>query len=244
MPHTAPSFSWLENQASGLCHDSVEPFHSLLYVGWRKDTRPWWYEKLCTEIWDLQDICVLEIFQNNVDDLQKKIEEGVYDVKWLKGDVRKIDELEDPIKKGEFDVIFWDHGPEHISFVDLKCITPKLLDYAGKMLIYCCPWGKWPQGSLEGNNDEIHRCSLAPKQLEEMGFTVKYFGTSGRAGQGELIAYKIKQTKQMLIDELKSQVKDLNKYKRKEEHGRDVQGKFTSRVGRFFRSLLWWWKRD
>jgi hypothetical protein len=132
---------------------------------------------------------VLEIFDKNFHDLDQLVWAGRYDVKPILGDVRFIERY---VNTCEYDVIFWDHGPEHVSMDDLISTTTKLKKFAGKCLIYCCPWGLWPQGPEDGNVSEIHQIEIDAEMLKEFGMVVQEFGQAGQRGEGELLGIAVR----------------------------------------------------
>jgi hypothetical protein len=160
----------------------------MLYIGWRHDCSPWWHDHMGKELGG--PLGVLEIFPKNLDDLEREIWLGRYNVaSIIAGDAR------DPashIRKGYWDVIFWDHGPEHVTLEDLKIATPRLIDHAGKALVYCCPWGDWPQGEEDGNCHEVHRNSVTVEQLDSLGLFVTSFARAGQQNEGELVGVRFK----------------------------------------------------
>ncbi len=187
MPHVKPAFEFLEEKASEF-NLSVKPA-SMLYIGWRHDGSPWWYDKFGPKM-GVVKYGVLEIFPKNISDLEAKVWEGRYDVTAIEGDARSIGSF---VKPGEWDIIYWDHGPEHVTWEDLKMCTPSLFAAAGKMLLYSAPWGDWPQGMEDGNEHEVHRNAVSLEQLQELGFTnVVCFGATGQANEGELCSWMIK----------------------------------------------------
>lgn len=186
MPHTKVVFDALENNAEWFKKRAGEP-KSLLYVGWRHDARPWWYDVFCKKL-GVEKVGVLEIFPKNIDDLEQEVWAGRYEVKPILGDVRNINAY---VNKDEYDVIFWDHGPEHVSWEDLQKTTPLLYDWAGRLVLYCCPWGEWPQGIEDNNEHEIHRNYVTKEQFLELGLSTITFGTPGNSDPGgELVGFK------------------------------------------------------
>lgn len=190
MPHLKAAFDRLEYRVPYIL--SVFGFYqpkSLLYVGWRHDCHPWWYTKLCPML-GIEKIGIVEIFQQNKQHADMMAREGKFgqNVKVHLQDVTKISRIDERFK---YDVIFWDHGPEHVSIQDLKKTTAELSKLS-KLLIYACPWGEWPQGTEDGNVNERHMISIEPRDLEELGMIVDTVGESGRfpGKEGELIAFK------------------------------------------------------
>ena len=193
MPHVKPAFAHLEKMVDYF-RENLHP-KSLLYVGWRYDGSPWWYDVFGKQL-GIERFGVLEIFPKNISDLEQAIWSGRYDVTPISGDVRKIDSL---VAEGDWDIIYWDHGPEHVSWQDLKECTPKILKSCGKMLLYSAPWGHWPQGEEDGNPNEVHRNSITREQFYELGIgltgsmsQVITFGSPGQSNEGEICGWKIK----------------------------------------------------
>jgi hypothetical protein len=182
MPHTKRVFDYFEQSVIPLLQKAG--CRSMLYVGWRHDCKPWWHDYMAKQLGG--PLGVLEIFPKNLADLEHAVWNGRYDVaSVIAGDARHPDCA---LVKGFWDVIFWDHGPEHVTWEDLKLATPKLYDYAGKALLYCCPWGEWPQDEEDGNQYEVHRNFVTKEHMFELGMTVKTFGEPGVKGEGELVA--------------------------------------------------------
>lgn len=181
MPHTQRAFDGLSADLD-MIRERTSP-RSFLYVGWRHDCKPWWYDVMCTRL-GVNRVEVLEIFPKNVADLEMQVWSGRYPniSNVAKGDVRSA--------AVDHDVIFWDHGPEHVSYDDLVLATKGLQVQVGKVLIYCCPWGEWPQDATDNNEHEIHRTTVTKEMLEGLGFQiVRTFGQPGQSGEGELLAY-------------------------------------------------------
>ncbi len=187
MPHIKAAFDLMESWAvpklvaGGFNYD-------MLYIGWRHDCKRWWHDKLARDIGNVE-IDVLEIFPPNAAKLEEQVWAGKYELvnRVYVGDVR--DGLPDAANLTHYDVIFWDHGPEHVTIDELISTTEKLSKRCG-ILVYSCPWGEWPQGIEDGNENEIHRCSIQPEDLERLGFEVRTVGSSGQAGEGEIVAVK------------------------------------------------------
>lgn len=186
MPHTKRVFDALEANTPWLKKRAGEP-KSLLYIGWRKDCKPWWHDTFCP-LMGIEKIGVLEVFPKNHADLEQEVWSGRYNVTPVLGDARRIDQV---IKKNEYDVIFWDHGPEHVTAEELRKVTPLLREYAAKLVLYCCPWGDWPQGAEDNNDHEIHRNAVTTEQLTQLGMWVKEFAEPGQRGEGELLAFSL-----------------------------------------------------
>jgi hypothetical protein len=133
----------------------------------------------------------MEIFGPNFNDLKVFAEKGllseVQEYELIHGDVRLIKQFVQP---GRFDIIFWDHGPEHVTLDELKATTPLLYDLAGRLVIYCCPWGKWPQGPAGENMTEEHKIDVTPEHLTDLGMNVVKFGEVDQEREGELVGFR------------------------------------------------------
>ncbi len=182
MPHTKAAFSVVESMIPTIRASQPK---SLLYIGWRHDASPWWYDIFCKHL-GVERVAVLEIYQPNFSDFSAAVKTGRYVAKPILGDARKLSEI---VGKGEYDVIFWDHGPEHVSFDDLQKATPMLHEMAGKLLLYACPWGEWKQEAEGGNLDEEHKNYVTVDQLVGLGMTVQTTGESGQEKEGEIISF-------------------------------------------------------
>lgn len=195
MPHSRHVFEFLDSNITQIKEQLDRP-QSFLYIGWRRDCSPWWYDRLCKEL-EVTRVGVMEIFPKNIIDLQNEVLAGRYDATVTAGDVREIDRY---FSAGEWDVIFWDHGPEHVTLEDLKTTTEKLCNVAGKLVIYCCPWGDWPQGIEDMNEHEIHLSSMTDEYLTELGFRVFMFNSPGQDHEGELLGFKTTGSKTLQLD--------------------------------------------
>lgn len=173
MPTTQDAFDFLSHRG----RDVLGECHSLLYVGHRHDTHPWWHETFARHL-GVSRIAVIDIVPTNLSSAQSITNELYL------GDIRQSD-----APKG-FDLVFWDEGPEHMSKADSLATCEHLNKMNGRVLV-SCPWGYQPQGS--GPEDvEFHHWGPTPEDFHAIGWTVRTFGTmfNGRgAGHGNLIAW-------------------------------------------------------
>ena len=178
MPHTQRAFEYMERDVTADL--AVLAPESLLYVGWRRGCSSWWDDTFRASLRIPQGrSAVIEIYEDNYRDALRMVP-----MKVIHGDAR---EIERHVFPGEFDVIFWDHGPEHVPSSDLELCTKKLITFAGKALVYCCPWGRWPQGPEGGNVYETHY-EVDDGMLVNLGMRVRRFGAPGQERNGELVA--------------------------------------------------------
>lgn len=171
MPTVGAAFNFLEENASHLFKNAK----SLLYVGHRYDTSPWWHKIFASKI-GIERIAVIDIVKDNMMSAAE-ITKELYC-----GDIRDKDIIKDC-----FDLVFWDEGPEHMSKQEsLEMMTQ--LSKTHKQLLISCPWGYQAQGS--GPNDhEFHHWGPLPEDFESIGMITKTFGTIFPSGHGNLIAW-------------------------------------------------------
>lgn len=178
MPHVWQAFEWLENN-----FELFSEYKSMIYVGHRHDTKMWWIDKFCKSLLKIEKIAVLEIFQKNFENAISRL--ATQNVLVILGDIKKFDEY---FKKDEYDIVFWDEGPEHVEEEELKPIMQKIKDNC-KCAIFSVPWGKWPQ-KAEGENDaEEHRYDAMPEHFTNLGMTVQTFNSPDATNSGAMIAY-------------------------------------------------------
>jgi hypothetical protein len=137
----------------------------VLYVGAKARKRMptgLWHLRRCSE-----EIVCLEIWEPNVKALRKT---DFFDEVWH-GDI--ADRATLLSVAGRFDLIFWWHGPEHVSF-------PQAIDTCNRLhaavVVCACPWGKYEQGACFGNPYEVHASALLPEDFERLGYEVTVSG--------------------------------------------------------------------
>lgn len=173
MPTLNESFDWLRDEGPRL----FGPVSSMLYVGHRRDTHPWWHRTFAPAL-GVARIAVLDIVHDNL------ITAAGITTELYHGDVR--DESLVP----RFDLVLWDEGPEHMPRQEALDVLTALMRRHRSVLI-SCPWGYQPQGT--GPDDfEFHHWGPQPSDFEAIGMTARVFGTEfdGRGkGHGNLIAW-------------------------------------------------------
>ena len=163
MPHVGQAFQWFKAN-----YDLFKPLNlkSMLYVGWTASTKHWWCEEFPEKL-GIETIGLIDIFKPNLDKargnpvVKQKVSE------FILGDVCKVDTL---IEDGKYDLIFWDHGPEHAPEESLTEALETLKKSAAKCVITACPWGHFPQGKIGGNVHEIHQFDVLPDHFEPAGY--------------------------------------------------------------------------
>ncbi len=171
MPSRGDAFEFLTNDAVSIFGDSVG---SMLYVGHRGDTHPWWHSTFAPKI-GASRLAVIDIDKGNLMTAQHVTNELYY------GDVRQTDCPKD------FGLVFWDEGPEHLP-MDQALAVIQLFVERGSRVLVSCPWGYQAQGS--GPNDpEFHHWGPQPADFESIGMTARTFGTVFPSGHGNLIAW-------------------------------------------------------
>lgn len=172
MPTVGPAFSFLEENAGRLFGASP----SMLYVGHRSDTHPWWRMQFADALGGPR-ISVLDIQPGNLQTARDFASELIL------ADIRTA-----PVSG--YGLVFWDEGPEHVTREE-ALDTLRSLAAANDHVLISCPWGCQPQGSGPGD-PEFHHWGPMPEDFESIGFTAATFGTifDGRGGgHGNLLAW-------------------------------------------------------
>lgn len=68
---------------------------------------------------------------------------------------------------GEYDIVLWWHGPEHVEKFRALSAIAQLWRGVSKALILGCPQGYSPQGVVNGNPYERHRSEWQPEEFEQ-----------------------------------------------------------------------------
>lgn len=183
MPHVKDAFDLIDRLTPNW---AVFQPRTMLYVGWRHDCHPWWHRTLAPAL-GIEKVTLLEVFPPNVSDAEEKIWNGYFKVPTnvIQGNILEPTRY---FNKGEFDVIYWDHGPEHVTKAQFDVITPILQNMRNKLLLYSCPWGDWPQGAEGKNEHERHLWSVDVKDMQDLGMSVYTVGKPGQQNLGEIVA--------------------------------------------------------
>jgi hypothetical protein len=171
MPTVSTAFSFLESE----CMAILPNVRSMLYVGHRSDTSPWWR----TSFWEAlgrPELGVIDIQPANLQSADGLASRLVH------GDIRTFD-------AGGFDLVFWDEGPEHACREEALATCARLS--LSSQVLVSCPWGYQPQGS--GPSDyEFHHWGPEPSDFQSIGMEARCFGThfdGVGGGHGNLIAW-------------------------------------------------------
>lgn len=171
MPTVGSAFNFLiEN-----CQSIFGNVESMLYVGHRSDTHPWWHSEFAAKL-GIKRIAVIDIVKTNLESANHITKELYL------GDIRDKNLIKD-----SFDIVFWDEGPEHMKKEESLQLIQDLLKTHKKVLI-SCPWGYQVQGSGE-NDPEFHHWGPLPEDFEQIGMESHTFGTIFPNGHGNLIAW-------------------------------------------------------
>lgn len=131
------------------------------------------------------EVTLLEVFEPNADAYRGfRMTPHV-----VRGDVRDVGELDLPHDR--YDAVVWWHGPEHLDRDEIAPALEKLEALARKVVVLASPWGDLPQDAADGNEAEIHRCSLYPEDYWGWGYEVKAFGVPDSLAHGRLNAWKV-----------------------------------------------------
>lgn len=150
---------------------------TVLYIGARKDR----YQFLANFFSAGYNISILEIHEPNADFFRTL--PWVNDV--ITDDVRTFK------SDNKYDIVFWWHGPEHISKEDLSDTLRNLESITNKMIVLGCPWGDVPRNDKyeKENVNEKHLNIIGIGDLESLGYKASYFGTENVLGSN-IIAVK------------------------------------------------------
>lgn len=172
MPTVRGAFDYLTEN----CLEIFGPCESMLYVGHRHDTHPWWHQTFA-KLLGVKRLAVIDINKGNLDSAAHITKELYH------GDIRTSPHV------NNFDMVFWDEGPEHLPKDEAVAVC-EVLSFLNTHVLISCPWGYQPQGT--GPDDiEFHHWGPMPEDFEtlEPRWTVKTFGTMFPGGHGNLIAW-------------------------------------------------------
>ncbi len=156
---------------------------SMLYVGHRSDTSPWWWQVFAPAC-GITRIAVIDIVRDNANTAQH-ITGEIY-----VGDVRDL-----ALVPSGFSLVFWDEGPEHMPRDESLHMIQRLAAVHDRVLV-SCPWGFQRQGS--GPDDpEFHHWGPEPADFQSIGMRSRCFGVHFEAhpegghssGHGNLVAW-------------------------------------------------------
>jgi len=153
-------------------------YETLLYIGAsiaRNEMLPYFLEKEYR-------ITILEVWTENV--LYYK-QDPRFSI--IQADVRNVGKF--PL--GQFDIVMWWHGPEHVEKDVLPNIFNELFKHTKKVLVLACPWGRYEQGTARGNPYEEHKSHLDEGFFRELGFSTSTLGRKNVRGSN-LLAWKRK----------------------------------------------------
>ena len=116
------------------------------------------------------EITLLEIWEPSLRGIEHKkmIHRAVL------GDVRHAADTK--LGKNMFDVVFYWHGPEHLRREDLEDTLFGLERITNRAGVLGSPWGKYPQGAVNGNPFETHASALTPADYQQYGYQTATLG--------------------------------------------------------------------
>lgn len=171
MPTRGEAFDFLLNDGPAVFGRSVG---SMLYVGHRSDTHPWWWQTFAPAV-GISRLAVIDIEPSNLQSANAITKELYH------GDIRTF------AAASGFGMVFWDEGPEHMEKA-MSLETLKWLAGRNEHVLISCPWGYQAQGS--GPSDpEFHHWAPMPADFEEIGFVTRTFGQMFPDGHGNLLAW-------------------------------------------------------
>jgi uncharacterized protein YciI len=144
---------------------------TILMVGWRYDSD---FSFVDFMIEESKDLTIVEIYEPNTKNVRKEVTIHCSDI--LDFDIEK-----------EYDLLLWQHGPEHVFKSEVLDFVKKVSDKF-KHIVFETPYGHNPQGEMYGNIYETHVSEWEEKDYTDLGFNyVKYAGVNNDAF---IIGYK------------------------------------------------------
>lgn len=135
----------------------------ITYVGWRNNFSFFDYYYSLVE-----QIFIIEIWQNHVDQFEKKY----YNIEIICNNICNFENL---ITEKQRDCLLWQQGPEHLEMKQAKNLINQMKKTFSKIIIET-PNGQWEQGPDGDNIYETHLSYWYPENYEELGFTYTLFG--------------------------------------------------------------------
>jgi len=165
----------------------IESPGKLLYVGANKNRHH--YMK---ELYDAgNEISVLEVWEPYVDGIRHKEMISSINI----GDIREVSDIE--LKYSMYDYVLWWHGPEHITIHELAKTLYHIEKITKSIVILGSPWGKYPQGVVNGNPFETHEAYLDQKDYNQYGYETKTLGVRDVIDSNILAVKRLKPAKRM-----------------------------------------------
>lgn len=93
------------------------------------------------------------------------------------------------LPKRKYDIVMWWHGPEHLLRDEIVYTLNHIERMANKYVILACPWGKYEQGTTDGNIHENHTKHWYPQEFNRLGYKTNTIGKVDVPGSN-LLAYK------------------------------------------------------
>ncbi len=174
MPTRGEAMTFLEQSAPLL----FGPVGSMLYIGHRHDTHPWWRTGFAKAL-KSPLISINDIDAENLRGSRDVVPECVG---FHHGDIR----IPGAVPDG-FGLVFWDEGPEHVPQKE-ALETILMLKSRHDQVLISCPWGYQKQGT-DPRDPEFHHWAPMPEHFEEIGMTARVFGEMFPAGHGNLVAW-------------------------------------------------------
>jgi len=138
----------------------------MLYVGANKNRHHYMPEFYANG----HTITLLEVWEPYIRGVEHK--EMIH--RAILGDVRDVATLD--LGQRMFDYTFFWHGPEHLEPDELEETVFQLERITRYTVILGSPWGKYPQGAVNGNPFETHASMRYPADYHRYGYEVETLG--------------------------------------------------------------------
>lgn len=122
-------------------------------------------------------IDILEIFDQNIECIKNQYKYN----NLIQGNIKNKDII------SFYDVIFWYHGPEHVTKEDFIRID-EFLSKKSNVIILGCPYNDDVQGEVYGNIYEKHLWKTTPEDFSVLGYSV--FKHERKEAFDNIIAWK------------------------------------------------------
>jgi hypothetical protein len=174
MPTVQGAFDYLQEHG----HEHFGNVGSMVYVGHRHDTHPWWRTRFAAALGNPL-ISIVDIQQCNLDSSKPVV---LQCVDFILGDICDPNTLQPG-----YGLVFWDEGPEHVA-KKKSLETIKMLIEKNMHVLISCPWGYQQQGT-DSSDPEFHHWAPMPADFLDLSMKVLCFGEMFPEGHGNLIAW-------------------------------------------------------
>ena len=128
-----------------------------------------------------RQVTILEAYEPNAAHYRQKFGQD----RVIHGDIRDLCKL----TAERYSVIFWWHGPEHVTREDLPAILATIESRAD-LVVLGCPWGAYPQKDVGRNRYEKHLSELIPEDFWGWGYETSQLGKLNVPNSSNIVPVK------------------------------------------------------